>query len=143
MIWVIANILVHALGVLIYILAWLRIGRLTKLGFLTAMSCVGIIIHALLILTYSHILITPSIKEICDLAQFVLVASGIFVILFGLGILPLKQWFGRFATTVGIVNIVTGACLVVLCLPIGMIGAVVMAILEIILFFRAAKKLAS
>ena len=103
------------------------------------MSYVGIIVLILGIpVELLALLANPSVEMIRTLALLEIV--GILLLLFGISVLPLKKWFGGLATTVAIVNIVTGACvIVVICAPIAVIGIAVMVILEIILLFKAAK----
>ena len=136
---VIINISSYVIGILIFVFGWLKIGRLTKLKFLTIISYIGIVVWLLGIpVELLALLANPSVEMIRTLALLEIV--GILLLLFGISVLPLKKWFGGLATTIAIVNIVTGACaIVVICAPIALIGVAVMVILEIILLFKAAK----
>ncbi|MBI5779950.1 MAG: zinc ribbon domain-containing protein [Planctomycetes bacterium] len=138
----IVNSLNYIVGMLVIIFGWLRIGRLTKLGFLTVMSYIGIVTCVLLIpAELLRLLADPNVELIRGLG--IAFIMGIQMLIFGISVLPLKRWFGGIATAVAIVNIATGACFItVICSPIGFIGLIVMTVVEIILLFKASKKLA-
>lgn len=117
------------------------IGDKTKNKTLVVASYIVIAIEVLaatksLILMQNH----PVARILLSIAFACL--SGIAAIILGIGILKLKEKFGNLATTVGILNIVGGACLaIIIFFFIALMVYIPLLGLEIVLMLKAAERL--
>ena len=83
---------------------------------------------------------TPLVNVL--ISGIILVITGALSIPFGIGLLRLKDKFGNLAKAVGILNIITGISLItIIFFFVGLLIFIPLAILEIILMFKAAEKL--
>ena len=131
-----------AVGTYIYFIWGFKIiGDKTKNKLLTMSS------YLLIILTIATYIITFLFQNGSTLTQaisgvVVIVLLGAASIPFGIGLLKLKKEFGGLATATGVLNIITGVSFVtVILIFIGLLVLIPLIVLEIMLMFKAAKKL--
>jgi|SRR3989338_5309233 len=137
-------IIVTIIGVLTYIyFVWgfKIIGDKTKNKLLIVSS------YLLIIATIAFYIVSFILEGGSALTQ-ALFGVGIIVLLgavsipFGIGLLKLKKQFGAIATAAGVLNIISGVSFVTVILAfIGLLVMIPLIVLEIVLMFKAAKKL--
>tara|TARA_Y100000034_G_scaffold89492_1_gene107685 strand:- start:1676 stop:2215 length:540 start_codon:yes stop_codon:yes gene_type:complete len=140
MIYVI-SLLIYLLIFIFFIRGFILIGKKLKIPLLVNLSYLTIIVNT--IWTIFQIF-TPIYPQLTNLFYqiLVLLTFGIIIILFGISLLKLEKKFGSIAKATGILNIIAGISFVTVILSfIGLLLIIPISILEIILLFRASKKL--
>ncbi|MBI2545891.1 hypothetical protein HYV81_01815 [Candidatus Woesearchaeota archaeon] len=126
---------------LIFMWAFKIIGEKTKNTLLVAMAYLTIILSVLFYLYDMLGLLYPSLDNVF-MGVAILILSGIVGIPYGIAQLRLKKKLGGVATAAGVLNIITAACFItVLLAVVGLLLLIPTAIVEIVLVFRASKKL--
>ena len=125
-----------------YVWGFKIIGDKTKNNMLK-ISIILLIISTLLTKGY-HYVWNPTFPELTKLiiSASILVVMGIIGILAGMAMLKLKNKFGSIATTVGVLNIISGASMVtVIFFFIVLLVFIPQTIFEIVLMLKASEKL--
>ena len=134
-------VIVEGLIYVYFIWGFKIIGDKTK-NKLLSVSSILILISAVLlhISVFFNQKYTPLINAIIGISMIVLM--GALSIPFGIGLIRLKDKFGTLAKATGILNIIAGVSFVTIILFfIGLLIFIPMAIMEVILMFKAAEKL--
>ena len=133
-------LIISAILMYFFMKGFILIGKKLKNYFLIVTSYI-IIIGTFMIVIYE--LISLSFHLIGIVADLlILFLFGVVNILFGIGILQLKDKFGDIATTTGVLNIITGAASSsILLIFIAIVLFIPTTILEIIILFKATQKL--
>lgn len=142
--YVVFYVIAYLIYIVLYVLfirGFVLIGKKLNLPFLVNMSyllIVGSIVWTVIQM------FTPIFPQLEGLLYqiIVLFVFGVVSIPFGISLLKLKEKFGGIATGAGVLNIIFGASLVTILLSfIGVLLLLPAYILEIILLFKASKKL--
>ena len=135
-------IAVESILYIYYLWGFKIVGDKTKNNMLK-ISMILLIISSLLTKGY-HYVWNPAFPHLTKLiiSASILVVMGIIGILAGMAILKLKNKFGSLATTVGVLNIISGiSTATVIFFFIALLILIPQTIFEIVLLFRASEKL--
>ena len=139
-IYIIIN-LIYTISYIFSIRGFAIIGKKLKINSLIK-SSYALIIASILILI--ALILNLTVLKLFSLvfSIILLIVVGIMGIFFGISLLKLKKKFGSIATATGVLNIISGAGMItVILIFIPILIILPLYILEIILLFRASKKL--
>jgi len=137
--------LIYMISSILFIRGFVIIGKKLKINSLIK-SSYSLIIYSIFLSVFIIIfrMLNFSASKSFSLVSSIilLIIGGIIPIFFGISLLKLKKKFGRIATATGVLNIISGTGMAtVVLIFISMLVLLPLYILEIILLFRASKKL--